>query len=409
MLRCENKKGFASVILILVVIIAVGGFILYTNRAKILQKVSNNSEDQNSNDSGLRIVGDKIYQGNDELFYNVKNVSEVRYGPGGNTIHFRSKDPNLNSTPCAKIDEIIGGLAPLNDQNPAPADKPWDYQRIGEQHTIPSCGMTGFLKKSNNFAYLTTYKKDVSLVVDNGATPIQIHLGPTLSKKIIHTQEETGTFSDGYVSITGLDGLIYMYPTSDTYVVNNKIAIAFGNMIIAVDLDTQTLIGYQSMAEKPYAEHLQYSFDLMSDKSVPFAVIDSAWEGPSVYLALIDFSGSKLKVTPLFNLDKSGWIQNDVRKLTWENGGMNLTLYAEKDVSKEVPDSIWNIAKAVYYDESAKRDTQFDIANQKATEFLQQRYPVVHCDLSPGLATGCFAALNITHYRYEPGGPLKKL
>lgn len=144
-------------------------------------------------------------------------------------------------------------------------------------------------------------------------------------------------------------------------------------------------------------------------------LVNSAWDDPERYVAIVDLSEERFTVTPLFELDQGGWDFNKIRKFEWTDGGLNLTLYTEKDVSNEVRD----ISKSIKVDTVGTVDTndsalsdeirQIASANQMATARLKTKYDIVYCDLSPGILAGCYVSFNIRNYRYQPGGPLKEI
>lgn len=201
----------------------------------------------------------------------------------------------------------------------------------------------------------------------------------------------------------GSDGQSYYYPHNDSYEVDDKLVLSFARLILAVDTNKQTFLGGFALTDPEY-NVVSTSFWFHSKEMIPLVVVESGWEGVSKYNALVDLSGEKIKVEKIESLDKTGFGLFDLKKITWENGGVTLSLYAEEDVSNKVSD----ITKSIKNYEDIQ---EIKAAEDKALARLRQdkSYYDVKCMLSPGIIAGCFAALNPVTYYYKPGGPLQKI
>src|SRR5260221_1668880 len=225
------KKGFASVVLLLVAVIVVVSFFLYSNKDTFLQRISKGTNVQ-SQEAGLRIEGDKVYDGVKELFYNVSNVSEVRYGPDGKSIQFKLTDKEKSG------DQVVcANLTPVQDEHNKPGYQtigPWDYKFIGDTYPIRRCGtLTGYLTNSDMFSYLTIKDQTATFFIDMNNVLHQIPLDQALSSRLLEKQKQQYT-GDTYVQNLGFvkeeNENNYIFPWSDSYIVNNKLLIAFGSM-----------------------------------------------------------------------------------------------------------------------------------------------------------------------------------
>lgn len=249
-MRKKHQKGFASVIILLLVIAGVG--ILIIAKGTIFQNILEKDKARLSNSTGLRIEGDKIYNGSEELFYNVSNVSEVRYGPEGNSIHFKliDKEKSGSQVECANLE-------PVQDQYNRPGYNtvgPWDYTLIGDSYPIRLCN-TGYVPNSQCFSYATIKDQTVTVFIDADNTLYQIPLDNNLSSKLLEKYKDpNGNYQ--YVqeigNREGKDGLTYIFPWRDSYIVANKIVLAFGKMIVGFDLEKRKALGAFSILDQPY-------------------------------------------------------------------------------------------------------------------------------------------------------------
>jgi len=386
----SKQKGFASVILILVVILGVVGFFAYSNRTNLFKTNPNTLEGEQTISNSLRVEGDSIYDGSKKLFDNVSGVASVRYGPDKKTLHFQLVQDAENLYSCVVLDNLQSGT------------NPWDFRLIGQNVTLPACA-NGYLKRSPYFAYIKITGGTVSLILEDTAKKIRsISVGNVVTKEKL---DKNINSVGGISSLDDGNGNTFVYPWKDSYIVDGKIILAFGNAIVGVDIEKGMALGYLSMSDTPYVDSGgSTNFWFESDKNIPLVLINASWEGPLPYQAIVDFSGQTLQVTPLVDKDKSGNNVIGLRKFAWENGGLDLTLYEEIDVTHEVSD----ITSKLSYD-NFDNTKQYDEADAKAKAFLMKKYEHVVCTLSPGIVEGCFAGINLTHYRYEPGGPLKKV
>ncbi len=143
----KRQEGLALIILILgvvgLILVAYGGHWFlskqlpkngFTNAPQFPKQPTSSP-----NKTGLRIIGDKIYQGDELLFVNVKGVKAARIGPDGHTVHFKT-DKSEDAKHCADLATKIYS-PPSNYPYPIPPQKaPWDYQLIGSSYTIGHCG-----------------------------------------------------------------------------------------------------------------------------------------------------------------------------------------------------------------------------------------------------------------------------
>ncbi len=202
------------------------------------------------------------------------------------------------------------------------------------------------------------------------------------------------------------DGESYCsYPHNDSYMVNGRLVLSFGSLVLAVDTNSQVLLGGIALTIPEYRHVMTPSFWFHSKENIPLVVIESKWEGRGKYNAIVDFSGDEIKVEKIEDLDKAIFVGLfDLKKVTWENGGVKLSLYTEKVVSDEVAD----IIEGIKNDED---EQEIKMAEEKAVARLKQNksYYDVKCMLSPGPILGCFAAVDLVVYFYKPGGQLQKL
>jgi hypothetical protein len=393
----KYKNGFASVIILILVIIGIGAFVVLKNGTSLNKNPITN---ENAGKSGLQIKADILLDGDKKLFYDVTNVLEARYGPDLNTIHFKLKNhERFNQTAeCVMLENLIVGT------------NPWAYPLIGQSETLPQCP-GGYLHNANAFAYIHVLNNKPTLYIEDESKKLHtIPLSDKLAKQLLEKNGANhGTESYKYDYTQVLSEIksknkkdeIYFYPHDNSFIVKDKLLLSFGMLILAVDLQKDMILGDESM--KDY-QVIADSYWIESSPDFQLGLIQAAWEGPMPYQAVLDFSGSTLKATPLYDLDKTAHDMLGLRKFEWNNGGLNLTLFEEKDVTNEVKD----IESTLNYDDSGN-STQYESAETKAEERLHQKYDNVVCTLSPGIVQGCFVYLDIAHYLYLPEGTITKI
>lgn len=417
------QKGFAPIFLIIGVLvlgILVGGTYYLGSRGKSnplqiqpsqqsnTKQSSQNSEYQLSGSDVIRVVnGQKSV-----LFKNVSNVSEVRTGPDGRTVHFKVNNFNSQKPQelCADLESKLDSLT-SDYPSPPPQQAPWDYQRIAHYGTIHHCNTYyagGYLKNSDYFAYLKlTSPTEGQLYYEN--------LKTGELKQVSVKSELLSGFNDGYDAkgttpgkfnsywadnLVGKDGYQYFYPHQDSYLQNNYLVLAIGRLVVAVDVQKNNFIG--GFAQEGV---VATSFHFLSQTSLPFVVVESAWEGPAVFNEIIDVSSGNFKMVNLAELDKRSFLGFKVEPIVWESNSILFNFTNVEDATKKLPSSY--DFNNLPINDSAKM-TEID---KQAEQLLKKNYGYldVKCSLEPGMVSGCEGLKKINQYRYSTNEGLVKI
>lgn len=415
-LRKKRKMIVAVVIVIGLTILAGGLFVYYQNPKTVFQDYfgSPSLSDIWQRESGRQptgdeerftIKGDKIFDGSEVLFTNVENVNEVRLGPDGKTIHFKVVGDNYQAH-CANLESEIGTAFP-GYPSPPPTSPPWDYKEINDFATIKGCDghlPGGYLKNSDYFSYLKLIKgSDGFLIVENLASgdSIEIPVGSNLLEGFFDAEERRGN-SYWVLGIEGKDGFIYHYPRVDSPPVNGKFVMAFGRLILAVDVDQQKLLGGVAMNAPDYSVVID-SFWFIASEGSPLVVVESGWEGYKRLEALLDLSEDILKIVKLNSYQESLPDISDIKTVQWEGERVLLTFYNQIDVTSEVDVDIEAL------NELPIEKIQEEEEKTKAELLQTGKYAKVFCSLEYGILTGCFAVVDLVSYSYTPGGSLIRI
>lgn len=333
--------------------------------------------------------------GEEVIFTNIENIEEVRLGPDGGTLHFKVV-ANKEDQYCANL---AGKVVPDPDPStslsdtPPPAVPPWNYKRLGEAYTVPVCGENGrtggYLKESNYFAFIEQRSpKEFYLIIQNlsDLTLTSIRLDPGIVN-------EENNFSWIKGSTSQSNGYTYYYPQADSKYTDEKLVIAIGRLIIALDVPQKRLLGTLSLIEPDYNIVLN-SFWFLTQEDSPLILVESGWEGALRFQTLIDLSNNKLKVVPLVAYDQ-GLLGFHATRAEWKDNGVVFYFHERIDISDEagISDDDW---------------TRVDLDNLASQLKASGNYIDVYCTLIA--EAGCFAITNtnLDRYRYTPSGNLTR-
>lgn len=404
-----REKGFAPILLLFIILVigvlVTGAYYLGTTRKADISL----DQQQTLQGKEFQISGSEVIQirngQKSVLFKNVTGVSEVRLGPDGRTLHFKvtNFDNQKPQELCADLESKIQSPPPDYGIEAPPTTPPWDYQKIAHAYTINHCNTYkagGYMKSSDYFVYLKlTSPTQGQLYYEN------LKNGE-LEQVSIKSELLTG-FNDGYEAkgttpgktnsywvdaITGKDGAQYFYPQQDSYLQNKYLVLALGRLIIAIDVQKSTLIG--GFAQEGV---VATSFRFLSQNSLPFVVVESAWEGPAVLNEIIDVSNSNFKTVRLSSFDKRSYYGFNIEPIVWENNGALFNFTDFEDATKKLPSS-YDFNNLPIND-----DAKMVQINSQAEQLLKDQYGYleVKCSLGPGMVSGCDGLKKINHYKYS--------
>lgn len=406
-----NQKGFAPILIIILVASAVlGGYLIYQTIQKSPTpslQTQTTSASPSVFQNKLRLQDGKVVErlnGQETiLFTNVENVSEVRLGPDQRTIHFRMIQPNSNQSFCADLESKIEP-APGYYSNPPPTQPPWDYKRVGHAYTINHCnnyGAGGYLKSSPYFVYLVIKNLNDGMIVYEDLNTKKVDSVKVDPQFIKGFTDGTPPMTGSYLvdPILGNDGYNYVYPHQDAKVLDNKLVLAFGRLVLGIDIDNNRWMGAKEFLYKDKDNVvIATSFYLLNEKSLPFVVMEAGWEGPPTLVSIFDVSSSEFKNVEISHLDKRPWFDYGISPLVWEEKSL-LFNFAQVDV-------ITDQLPLQYRQGFEFRDeNQMKTINQQAENILKKSslYQDVKCDLAIGLGTPlplCEGLKGIIKYRY---------
>lgn len=363
----------------------------------------------------LVIKGNKIYDGQTELFHNVPSyVKSVRLGPDGQTIHFQARPTDPFVFPAKCVDPRIS--IDFDPQSGPPLKAPWDFKMLHSVNSLRECHdrAKGFLDNSNQFAYLQIDKYNKgTLVVENidNNSKVTISLPSEITSGFLDGNANTLT-TNGTQALSVDDYTqernVYLFPSHDTPLINNRLLLVFGGIVIGLNQSNNGyLTGFVPNTKKDADNLYIFSFRLVTDKTTPIAIRVFGWESVSNYQALYDYSTDKLLSLDLSKLVQPTYDVFGLRKIQWiGNSGVVINLYKENDINeteyKDVPREIKDI----------NDEAEILLVEQRVEAAMKQKLsnPNVKCIFSPGIIGGCFSATNFTTYKYSLGsGSLQKL
>lgn len=413
-----NQKGFAP-IFILVGILIIAGLVAgayyfgkmgksgvtqtQQNQSINSQQNLSNKEFQLSGSEVLRVInGQKTV-----LFKNVEGVSEVRLGPDGKTLHFKpSGKPNPSQQYCGNLEEK-GRPASSDYTNPPPNQPPWDFKTMGHAYTILGCNGDGYLVNSNYFAYLQLRSSQEGYVVYEdlaSGKKNQVQIDASLLYGFSDgSPQKSNSYSSN--SIVGKDGYQYYYPHQDAKT-GNKLVVALGRLVVAIDVSNSKFIGGKGFGHEDHDfPIIATSFYFLNEKSLPFVVMESRWEGPPIFAGLIDLSGNSFKLVKLAYLDRRPWFDFGVQPITWENDSIlfNFTDFEEIKIPEDFLKG---------KDLATMKDADIDSLSRQLEGILsnQGKYQKIICDLHLGrYSPSCQGLKGIVNYRYSSSQGLVKI
>lgn len=383
-----------------------------TNSTPILQK-------ENAKDQEFQISGSEITQGingqKNVLFKNVIDVSEARRGPDGKTIHFKVKNYQGwkdQRASCANLEAPLQSLPSDYGTAAPPTAPPWDFQKVGHAYTIHNCNNNeysgGYLKTGDYFVYLKLISNTQGLLfyenLQSGEIKqlqINSNLLSGLNDGVDPIGNKPGKGNTYWVeAIVGKDGVYYFYPQQDSLFQNKNLILAFGNLILAINIDKNTLIG-----EFVQQDVVATSFRFLSKSNLPFLVVESAWEGPAIFNEIIDLSSDKLKLVDLTKLDKRSFNDFEVEPIVWEGDAIMFNFTDYEDATKKLPSS-YDFDKLPIGDQA-----RMDQIDRDAEKYLKDnfKYLEAKCSLGPGMVSGCDGLKKVDHYRYTSSAGLVKI
>jgi hypothetical protein len=418
----HEQRGSIVVYILLALFLTallVGGGYYFGSKNKTNQpQASTNSltkSKQNLKNTEYKIFGNqvsKVINGQESvLFQNVSNVTQVRLGPDGRTIHFKVEKSDFFKKPQELCADLESKIEPLTDDYPSPPPQsaPWDYERIANYGTIDHCNTYyagGYLKTGDYFVYLKKDSSQAKIYVEN--------LSSGEVKQFILNSDVLSGFDKGYTvdqntkfyavdPVEGKDGFSYYYPQQDAFLQNKYLVLAFGRLILDLDLTNSNTIGTFTLDGV-----VATSFDFISNKSLPFVIIESGWEGPLSFNQLIDVSGSKIKTVKLNDLDMRSGIGLQIKDpLVWEG---NSVLFNFADIDWEAGKKL--SAEYTNTDQLPINDNaKMEQINAVAEQILKKDFGYIDtkCSLGPGMISGCDGLKKINKYRYSSEQGLVKI
>lgn len=412
-----NQKGAGVILIVILVAAAVlGGYFIYQTVQKPSipsPQTQTASASPNVFQNKLRLQDDKVIWRLDEqetiLFTNIENISEVRLGPDQRTIHFRMIRSNFNQAFCADLETRIEP-APADYSSPPPAQPPWDYKRVRHAYTINHCNNEhagGYLKSSPYFVYLIIKNPNDGLIVyeDLNTKKIgSVKVDPQFLKGVTDGNQIAES-SYSVDPILGKDGYSYIYPHQDAKVLGNKLVLAFGRLVLGIDINNNSWMGAKEFLYKDKDNIvIATSFYLLNERPLPFVVMEAVWEGPPKLVTIFDLSGNELKSVEISHLDKRPWFDYGILPLVWEEKSILFNFASVDVITDQLPSQY---RQGFEYDEN-----QMKTINQQAENILKQgsRYQDIKCDLYVGLGTPiCEGLKGVTKYRYTSNQGLVKI
>mgnify|MGYP001571614383 CR=1 FL=1 len=379
-----HQRGYTHLLLLIVLFIMTG--LTISSRFISPQKNSQNPNLQLSGSEVLQIIdGQKTV-----LFKNVEGVSEIRRGPDGKTIHFKSDDTtNPLRNYCVYIKKTT-----IPSSQP-----PWDFKQMKDIPNISGC-YDGYTTHSNYFAYLQIKNdKEGYIVYENLGTgkTNKILIDPNILPGFEYTR-----FGNSYMDddlIIGNDNYPYHYASRDAKI-SNALILIFGNLVTAIDVTNNHFMGSQFFDGKEF-QVVSDSFELLNENSLPFIVVESQWEGPPVLTALIDLTDNNFKVIKLVDLDNRPFADFNVEPIIWEK---NTILFSFHDFE--------NIKIPNKFDVNVITSTDAEIKywSRQLESILSNpgSYQQVKCGLHYG-PLGCEGLKGIKQYRYSSEHGLTKI
>lgn len=372
----------------------------------VKNKVSGNPSEV----SFVKLVGNQVIDDHGIVFNNVTGVEKVRLGPDKKSFHFKVNIGEKWPTRCI----TTGPNWHYAVATPS-STRPWDYKNLGPgiPHNCTDVNSSGYLINSNYFVYLKAkFPDDGRLIIED-----------LLQEKVVNLpvdRVDLKGFFDGIHSaplgraasywtdgIKGDDGYTYFYPQNDAELINGKLIVAVGRLVLAADILKEKLILALPLVEPDY-NIISTAFWFLGEKGSPVVVVEAGWEGWQGLQALVDLSGSAAKVINLRNLSKGGLNFFDTKLASWQDGKVVLTLFNTVEIAEQ--------EAGVNKDKINSLNEANDESGIKAEEIIAKtrlmksnKYKDVWCNLSFGMYSGCWGMINYTQYQYVPGGSLEKI
>ena len=407
----EKSSGFAHIAVLLVILfvtifggisfLVINGYIeLPIERKKLPPK---NIGEEYTQLKQLEIKNAQVWDNDELLFINAHNVSEALVGPDGHTVHFKVPDSSRGAK-CADLQSEIVQLPP-NYPSPPPVEAPWDFNRINHAYTIGGCkeaNQTGFIANGNIFAYIVIEEKDKGkLVILDLDKKERLELD--LQEEVLDGffSEDPKRVEDYWSTpISGNNGMYYIYPQDNTEEFNNKTILAFGRLLLGVDLKKKKLLGSVALTSPPY-NVVANSFSFVENSNLPLAVVTSSWEGYVNLEALLDFDGETMKVINLNSYTEGHIDVFDIKDIAWKPDSVVLSFFEVERKDEDL--TFYDMDE---YSEKFIKEKQLE--KERELEEVGE-YEEVECFLTYGIYTGCYGAYNISRYEYSPGGSLRKI
>lgn len=351
-----------------------------------------------------------------ELFVNAKNVVDVRLGPDRKTIHFLVNDGMKKEGKCADLkssirpdEDLMQRLKKLGKDIP-PTSPPWDFQKIGEELTIPKCDNSGFFIIDNEpyFVYLETLyaggvKSKLSLINNDSKKSHELFVSES-DMKGLKTGSAKEIIYDYGVESSELNGTLFYYPDEIFKVANGKIGIRVRGKIFVLDLVNNKMAAIVNLPE--INEQLKSGIcgqGILSNNNNLLLIEKYFCEGGSLS-AVVDLSNDKPKITDLSSYDlsssydKSNKTRMDANKITIERP---ITEKATKDILGFDPNVQQTSCKG--NSEKFERDTEEKIKQKLSVE-------EVHCSICGDYYFhGCSITTGSTTYEYTTQSGFKKV
>jgi hypothetical protein len=346
------------------------------------------------------------------LLRNVTNVTQVRLGPDGKTLHFKVNFPDDINTYnthyyCVDLDSDRTHVS----KDHGKLTPPWDYKELYYSKLMPSCGLNGksggFLKNSGYFVYIK-YTSDLTkatLVIEDIKTSYKY----SFSLPSVLVQKISG---DDYIEKIGIENW-YVYPSKDIITGEEKLVMAFGNYVLAYDLNDNKMLGWDYVGGLEY-DIVEDYFWFHGKKDSDLIVIESKWEWWTRIEGIVDVSNDRMKVVSLkeYSEQVNDWYELEEKQIIWEKNKVLLNFYKFKDLTEEETKSLVG-DKYIYAEDPPDSAMSIEKSLELARTYERAikgsgTFIGVNCYVF-NIYPACYALVEKSTYIYSPGGILEKI
>ncbi len=340
-------------------------------------------------------IYEKIAGEERHLFLDAQNVKKARFGPDGKSIHFLViPDSRRFLASCANLKDFSDFI---------PFQKaPWDYGSVGHGYFMRTCGSAGYsggyLKNAPFFAHIEiTPSGETVLFIENLSTKKKSEI--SLPRDSFQDVEEKNNVRGGYCvdgcyGVKAESGSFYLYPVQDAYLMQEKLVLAFADILIAVDVEKNIFLGSEVLSNPP-EQIISSSVEFDFQENFPFIFITSGWSHGRVSGTILDLSRGRLVLENFPEYSDPGRFGYGAPSFAWDEAGLTIQFYKEIEVTDEISkEEIAQLLKNLDSSEEAIAVTTSTDKYQEVSCFFDAR---------------CFTITEGSRYTITPGKSLIKI